>query len=190
MRYALAFLAAIPALSLAAPAPLNNALKRTNGYKSDKWDDKDDHKDDYHYEADAFPFEFTSTLVAWAGPDQVINNSQVAVFGLPGAWGTYKFGLDSVTDTLCYVSCCRAHLHSGLTEAEHLGLPARQLLVARGHRHAHPPGQPWRCRPAPDRLSQSPAQARTDRGLGTRLRVALQSGLYHRSVHHWRLEQR
>lgn len=120
MRYDLALLATIPALALAAPAPMKDGWQKEER-KADKWDDKDDHKDGYH---DSFPFEFTSTLVAWAGPDQVINNSQVAVFGLPGAWGTYKFGLDSVTDTLCYVRLGWAHLHS-LTRAEHLGLPPR-----------------------------------------------------------------
>lgn len=66
-----------------------------NEYKDD--DDKDDkyHKD--------FPFDFTSTLIAYAGPDQVINNNQTAVYGLPGGYGLFQFGLNSEQDVICYV---------------------------------------------------------------------------------------
>lgn len=33
-----------------------------------------------------------------------INNSQVAVPGEPGAYGVYKFGINSDEDLICYVS--------------------------------------------------------------------------------------
>jgi hypothetical protein len=32
-----------------------------------------------------------------------INNSQVAVAGEPGAYGVYKFGINSYEDVICYV---------------------------------------------------------------------------------------
>ena len=56
------------------------------------------------YQKDSFPFQFTSTLIAYAGPDQVVNNSQVAVPGLPGGYGTFSYGLNSHEDVICYVS--------------------------------------------------------------------------------------
>jgi hypothetical protein len=83
------------------------------------WDHKDDHKVDEHKDKDwssgkgdegyntakdAFPFHFTSTLVTYASPNTIINNSQVAVPGLPEGWGKFQFGLNSVDNVICYVS--------------------------------------------------------------------------------------
>lgn len=97
----LSLLAALPLLSavLAAPAPWND------GKPPSKGDDKD--KDSSRYSGGSFPFHFTSTAMAWAGPDQVVNNSQVAVPGLPGGYGEFQFGLNSVQNVICYVS----HFH-------------------------------------------------------------------------------
>lgn len=71
----------------------------------DKYDDK--HDDEKYPDAwkGAFPFHFTSTAVAYADGNQIINNSQVAVPGLEGGWGQFSFGLNSVEDVLCHVRC-------------------------------------------------------------------------------------
>ncbi|ORX35213.1 hypothetical protein BD324DRAFT_81552 [Kockovaella imperatae] len=61
-------------------------------------DHKSEHKDIHA----AFPFEFTSILKAYAGPDQVVNNSQVAVPGLEKGFGMFQFGLNSHEDVICY----------------------------------------------------------------------------------------
>ena len=50
-------------------------------------------------------FEFTSTYFVTATPDQVIATNQTAVPGQPGACGYYYFGINSYTDTICYVCC-------------------------------------------------------------------------------------
>jgi len=92
-------LVALPFLAGALAAPMNDGKKASY----DK-DDSDHHKPAakepmYHH---SFPFDFTSTAMAWAGPDQVVNNSQVAVPGLPGGYGEFQFGLNSVQDVICY----------------------------------------------------------------------------------------
>lgn len=68
-------------------------------------DGKDEHKDDCPKDAwkGSFPFKFTSTAVAWADGNQIVNNSQVAVPGLEGGWGQFSFGLNSVEDVICHV---------------------------------------------------------------------------------------
>jgi hypothetical protein len=77
----------------------------------------DDHKEpmkhDDHSDVDvAYPFQFTSTLVAFATPNNIINNSQVAVPGLPEGWGEYRFGLNSIDNVICYVSCSSGFIAS------------------------------------------------------------------------------
>ena len=69
----------------------------------DEW--KDEKKGKKHDGDWSFPFHFTSTLEAYAGPDQVVNNSNVAVLGLEKGYGHFKFGLNSHEDVICYVSC-------------------------------------------------------------------------------------
>ncbi len=77
-------------------------------HKEDKVEKGKDWSSDKHsgYDTakDAFPFHFTSTLVTYASPNNVINNSQVAVPGLPEGWGKFQFGLNSVDNVICYVS--------------------------------------------------------------------------------------
>ncbi|POS70985.1 hypothetical protein DHEL01_v210622 [Diaporthe helianthi] len=46
-------------------------------------------------------FQFSSTQAVTATPDQVVNGT-TPTGGLPGASGTYNFGLNSQTDTICY----------------------------------------------------------------------------------------
>lgn len=46
-------------------------------------------------------FQFSSTQVVKATPDQVVNGT-TPTGGLPGASGTYNFGINSQTDTICY----------------------------------------------------------------------------------------
>lgn len=46
-------------------------------------------------------FQFSSTQVVKATPDQVVNGT-TKTGGLPGASGTYNFGINSQTDTICY----------------------------------------------------------------------------------------
>lgn len=46
-------------------------------------------------------FDFTSTQLVKATPDQVVNGT-TPTGGLSGASGTYNFGLNSQTDTICY----------------------------------------------------------------------------------------
>lgn len=71
------------------------------------------HSDDSHAPAEkyvkppTFPFEFTSTVIAWAGAETIVNNSQVTVPGLPGGYGTFAFGLNSKEDVICYVGPSR-----------------------------------------------------------------------------------
>lgn len=49
-------------------------------------------------------FEFTSTYHITATPDQVVNGTTNPVFtgGLPGAIGTYDFGINSDLDLICF----------------------------------------------------------------------------------------
>lgn len=46
-------------------------------------------------------FQFSSTRVVKATPEQVVNGT-TPTGGLPGASGTYNFGINSQTDTICY----------------------------------------------------------------------------------------
>lgn len=46
-------------------------------------------------------FSFSSTMLANATPEQVVNGTE-PTGGLAGASGTFNFGLDSATDTICY----------------------------------------------------------------------------------------
>lgn len=46
-------------------------------------------------------FHFSSTQVVKATPDQVVNGT-TPTGGLAGASGTYNFGINSQTDTICY----------------------------------------------------------------------------------------
>jgi hypothetical protein len=130
MKFSL-LLAVLPALAIAAPTPENDgkAAEKTHdkpaapawrdeyqdSHKGDKYDEapKDEHHDDSW--KGSFPFEFTSTLVAYADGNQIINNSQVAVPGLsPDGYGKFAFGLNSNTNTICHVSLSRAHVWSPL----------------------------------------------------------------------------
>jgi len=120
MKFSL-LLAVLPALAIAAPTPENDgkAAEKTHdkpsapawrdeyqdSHKGDKYDEapKEEHHDDSW--KGSFPFEFTSTLVAYADGNQIINNSQVAVPGLsPDGYGKFAFGLNSNTNTICHVS--------------------------------------------------------------------------------------
>ncbi|KAM0755203.1 hypothetical protein T439DRAFT_322259 [Meredithblackwellia eburnea MCA 4105] len=47
-------------------------------------------------------FKFTSTYAAYATPDQVVNNSNVATPGEPGAWGWFKYGINAPEEIICY----------------------------------------------------------------------------------------
>lgn len=87
----------LPLLSVASAAPYG-ADAGKDAKKVDK--PKNDHKAHFNN----FPFEFTSTAVAWARPETIVNNSQVAVPGLEGGFGTFAFGLNSIQDVICYVS--------------------------------------------------------------------------------------
>lgn len=121
MKFSL-LLAVLPALAMAAPTPENDgkaAEKTHDKPAAPAWRDEyqDSKKGDKHYEEPkeeehhddswkgSFPFEFTSTLVAYADGNQIINNSQVAVPGLsPDGYGKFAFGLNSNTNTICHVS--------------------------------------------------------------------------------------
>lgn len=46
-------------------------------------------------------FQFSSTQLVKATPDQVVNGT-TPTGGLSGASGTYNFGINSQTDTICY----------------------------------------------------------------------------------------
>ncbi|KAL7417648.1 hypothetical protein BDY24DRAFT_411613 [Mrakia frigida] len=76
-------LLALPAVALAAPLD-----KKT-------WD----HTEDL---IESGVFGFTSTYAAYATPDQVVNGSQVSVPGEPGAWGTFKFGINAPEELICW----------------------------------------------------------------------------------------
>lgn len=128
MKFAI-LAAALPVLALAAPTPENDKhvdkyedKKAAEGtkwrdeyqdshrgddkkYDEHKEEDKTEHKDDKYPDAwkGAFPFHFTSTAVAYADGNQIVNNSQVAVPGLEGGWGQFSFGLNSVEDVICHV---------------------------------------------------------------------------------------
>lgn len=49
----------------------------------------------------ASPFDFTSVYTIYATPDQVVNGT-TPTGGLAGASGTYRLGLNSLTNTICY----------------------------------------------------------------------------------------
>lgn len=100
MKFALSTaLVSLLTASTITAAPWNDG----KGKEAAKWED---HKDegDHKKHFNNFPFEFTSTAVAWAKSNTIVNNSQVAVPGLDGGYGTFAFGLNSVQDVICYVS--------------------------------------------------------------------------------------
>lgn len=74
-------IALLPALALAVPTNYGGEHKEGEGKSGEL--------------CDAFPFEFTSTLVAYATPDTIINNNQTSVPGLEGGSGIFRFGLNS-----------------------------------------------------------------------------------------------
>ncbi|GAA5898690.1 CHRD domain-containing protein [Sporobolomyces salmoneus] len=91
MRFSTALLvAALPAL--AAAAPLNDGKK---------WDYKESHHKDA-MDLNSKVFDFSSTYVAYASPDQIINNNQTAVPGEEGASGVFKFGIVASEEVICY----------------------------------------------------------------------------------------
>jgi len=51
-----------------------------------------------------FPDYFTSSLVAYATPDAVVNSNNTVVPGAKGSFGTFAYGLNAWEDTICYVS--------------------------------------------------------------------------------------
>jgi hypothetical protein len=54
------------------------------------------------------PFQFTSTYLVTATPDQVINSTGTPTPGQPGAIGYFNYGINSDLDIICYV--CPLHL--------------------------------------------------------------------------------
>ena len=120
--------------------------KQCKDYKEDhrEVDDKHDWEGDKHWEStDSFPFTFTQTLVAHAGPDQVVNHNQTIVPGLPDGYGLFQFGLNSKEDVICYVSLlrrCRAHAswQADPLNSEHFGVYQGQLLFGRSDRYTYP----------------------------------------------------
>lgn len=93
-----ALLSLLTATAVSA-APWNDGHKDKDADKGSWKDDNSEHKKHFNN----FPFEFTSTAVAWAKSNTIVNNSQVAVPGLEGGYGTFAFGLNSVQDVICYV---------------------------------------------------------------------------------------
>lgn len=190
MRLAL-LAATLPALALAVPTPENDKKvdhyedKKPEGtkwrdeyqdsHRGDKWEEHkpepehhDDGKDDDHHDDSwkgSFPFHFTSTAVAYADGNQIVNNSQVAVPGLEGGWGQFSFGLNSAEDVICHVShfSLEALPRSiSLTlDVEHHRLDPRTVPVTRRHCHAHSPGRQGRCRSPQDRFPQPGTLARS-----------------------------
>ncbi|KAH8746375.1 hypothetical protein F5883DRAFT_609464 [Diaporthe sp. PMI_573] len=72
-------------------------------------------------------FQFSSTQVVKATPDQVVNGT-TPTGGLPGASGTYNFGINSQTDTICYnitLYGFRGEYQSPATTATHIHEAAR-----------------------------------------------------------------
>lgn len=72
-------------------------------------------------------FQFTSTQLVKATPDQVVNGT-TPTGGLPGASGTYNFGINSQTDTICYnitLYGFRGEYQSPAATATHLHEAAR-----------------------------------------------------------------
>lgn len=72
-------------------------------------------------------FQFTSTQLVKATPDQVVNGT-TPTGGLAGASGTYNFGLNSQTDTICYnitLYGFRGEYQSPATTATHIHEAAR-----------------------------------------------------------------
>merc|ERR1711939_778904 len=114
MKFSLAIASAIMAFSAVQAAPATgNVVARNNGgdYKKDshmpekyddkKYDDKKDDKKDHDMDG-AFPFEFTSTYTVYATPDTIISATDGPVPGVEGASGTFKFGINSEHDYICY----------------------------------------------------------------------------------------
>ncbi|GAA5946559.1 hypothetical protein JCM3765_000295 [Sporobolomyces pararoseus] len=86
-----------PAILLAAFPLLSNAVP-LSARDNDK-----SHKEHYSGNAlDGKVFDFSSTYVAYATPDQVINNNQTAVPGEEGASGVFKYGIVASEEVICY----------------------------------------------------------------------------------------
>ncbi|KAL1853945.1 hypothetical protein Daus18300_011612 [Diaporthe australafricana] len=67
-------------------------------------------------------FSFSSTMLANATPEQVVNGIELTG-GLAGASGTFNFGLDAATDTICYnitLSNFQGEFDSPATTATHI----------------------------------------------------------------------
>jgi len=109
MKASFAVLAAASLASLASAVPVkeNTLVARENWEKKtpEPYHKEDDYKkDDKKYDDKKHdgPFWFTSTYVVYATPDTIINNNQTAVPGVPGASGTYKLGINSEEEYICY----------------------------------------------------------------------------------------
>lgn len=92
---ALATVLAFTTFAVANPLPGGKEHWHQDEWKKGEWKD----------ELKGWPkkYDFTSTYAVVATPDQVINGT-VPTPGQPGAIGFYKFGINSKTDTICYVS--------------------------------------------------------------------------------------
>lgn len=119
-----------------------------------KYDDQHEYTDGTAWfrdsSVDNYPEYFTSFAVAYASPDTIINNNQTAVPGLPGGFGTFAFGLNSVDDVICYVSpnsdlplsSCDILRSTGLVRwngliVEHHGVHYRRLFFTCQNRYSH-----------------------------------------------------
>ncbi|GAA5824808.1 hypothetical protein JCM5353_006906 [Sporobolomyces roseus] len=101
MRFSSALLvAALPALAAAIPL----SARDNDSYKKESHDDS--YKMDSHGDAmkdmGSNIFDFSSTYVAYASPDQVIANNQTAAPGEEGASGVFRYGIVASEEVICY----------------------------------------------------------------------------------------
>jgi hypothetical protein len=114
MKFSLAIAATMAATTMASPT----WGKHWSEKWGEKWgNDKDQSTSSSHRSIDRLirtsplttilvskksPFDFTSTYKIEATPDQVVDANNTYTGGLKGAYGIYKFGINSKENVICY----------------------------------------------------------------------------------------
>ena len=124
-----------------------------------------------------FPDYFTSGLIAYASPDEVVNANNTVTPGAEGSFGTFAFGLNAWEDVICYVRHSLAtmpfrlarwliHRTSSSTSEDSTSRPPRPRRTSTRHPRAGPARLDWPSptpsTPTEDSGRSSRSESRTD----------------------------
>jgi hypothetical protein len=153
MKFSLAIAATMAATTMASPT----WGKHWSEKWGEKWgNDKDQSTSSSHRSIDRLirtsplttilvskksPFDFTSTYKIEATPDQVVDANNTYTGGLKGAYGIYKFGINSKENVICY----NITITGFQGEYQSPAISATHIHEAVTHRLPQPRrGLPWR----------------------------------------------